>query len=53
MEREANEDQGRRDADRSRVDNVGVEDLGGDDEEFASVEDTGRGPSENPAVDDV
>jgi hypothetical protein len=30
-----------------------VEQLGADDEEFASVEDTGPEPSENPTVDDV
>jgi hypothetical protein len=53
MEREAAEEQGRRDSDRSRVGNVGADDLGGDDEEFSSVEDTGPEPSENPAVDDV
>lgn len=49
MEREAIEDQGRRDQDRSRVQNIGV----GDDEEFSSVEDVGTEPGENPAVDDV
>ena len=53
MEREASEEQGRRDSDRSRIANVGAEDLGADDQEFSSVEDTGREPSENPAVDDV
>lgn len=47
------EDQGRRDGDRSRVDNVGAEDLGADDQEFSSIEDVGAEPSENPAVDDV
>jgi hypothetical protein len=30
-----------------------IDDLGLDDEEFASVEDVGAEPSENPAVDDV
>jgi len=30
-----------------------VDELGIDDEEFASVEDVGPEPSENPAVDDV
>ncbi len=29
------------------------DDLGTDDAEFASVEDTGPEPDENPAVDDV
>jgi hypothetical protein len=53
MEREAIEDQGRRDQDRGRVNNVGVEDLGSDDQEFASVEDVGTAPGENPPVDDV
>ncbi len=54
MEREAIEDEGRRDQDRSRVENVGAGDeLGTDDAEFASVEDTGPAPGENPAVDDV
>jgi len=54
MERETIEDHGRRDQDRSRVDNaVGADELGTDDGEFASVEDTGPGPSENPPVDDV
>ena len=47
------EDQGRRDGDRGRVANVGAEELGADDQEFSSVEDTGMEPSENPAVDDV
>ncbi|HEX3549355.1 MAG TPA: hypothetical protein VHT53_03230 [Candidatus Elarobacter sp.] len=47
------EDQGRRDQDRDRVGNVGADELGTDDEEFASVEDTGHEPSENAAVDDV
>ena len=31
----------------------GIDNLGADDEEFASVEDTGPEPGENPAVDDV
>ena len=55
MEREAIEDQGRRDQDRSRVANAagGGDDLGTDDAEFASVEDTGPEPGENPTVDDV
>lgn len=51
MEREAIEDEGRHDQDRSRVGNVGVEET--DDREFSSVEDVGDAPSENPAVDDV
>jgi hypothetical protein len=48
MEREAIEEHGRRGGDRG-----GVENLGTDDVEFSSVEDTGAEPSENPAVDDV
>ena len=32
---------------------AGADELGLDDEEFASVEDTGPAPSENLAVDDV
>jgi hypothetical protein len=51
MEREAIEDQGRRDQDRSRVGNLGVEET--DDREFSSVEDVGDAPGENPTVDDV
>jgi hypothetical protein len=51
MENEAIEDQGRRDQDRSRVANTGVE--GTDDREFSSVEDVGDAPGENPTVDDV
>ena len=51
MEREAIEDEGRRDQDRSRVANIGVEET--DDREFSSVEDVGDSPGENPAVDDV
>ena len=51
MEREAIEEQCRRDSDRSRVTNTGVEET--DDREFSSVEDVGEAPSENPAVDDV
>lgn len=51
MERETIEDEGRRDQDRGRVGNVGVEET--DDREFSSVEDVGDAPSENPAVDDV
>jgi hypothetical protein len=47
MEREGLDDRGR------RRDDSGVEDLGQDDQEFSSVEDTGPEPSENPAVDDV
>jgi hypothetical protein len=46
MERDAMD--GRRDRGRD-----GIESLGADDEEFASVEDTGPEPSENPATDDV
>lgn len=53
MEREAIDDEGRRDQDRSRVRNSGIEDAGTDDQEFSSVEDVGMPPSENPAVDDV
>jgi hypothetical protein len=53
MEREAIDDEGRRDQDRSRVLNSGIEDAGTDDQEFSSVEDVGTPPSENPAVDDV
>ena len=53
MEREAIEDQGRHDQDRSRVGNAGGDELGTDDAEFASVEDTGPEPGENPTVDDV
>jgi hypothetical protein len=53
MEREAIEEQGRRDQDRGRVANAGVEDLGSDDQEFSSVEDVGTPPGENPTVDDV
>lgn len=30
-----------------------VDPLGSDEQEFASVEDVGATPSENPAVDDV
>lgn len=30
-----------------------VDSLGDDEQEFASVEDVGTPPSENPAVDDV
>ena len=51
MDNEAIEDQGRRDQDRSRVANIGVEET--DDREFSSVEDVGEAPAENPAVDDV
>jgi hypothetical protein len=46
MEREANEEHGRRE--RSET-----ESLSEDDEEFSSVEDVGPEPSESPAVDDV
>jgi hypothetical protein len=53
MEREAIDDEGRPDQDRSRVRNRGIEDAGTDDQEFSSVEDVGMPPSENPAVDDV
>ena len=42
------EEPGRRDRGGDRIDN-----LSADDEEFASVEDTGPEPSENPAIDDV
>jgi hypothetical protein len=52
MEREAMEESGRHDADRSRVRSADDE-LGADDEEFASLEDVGPEPAENPAVDDV
>ena len=39
---------------RRRRDGGGTaDDLGHDDEEFASVEDTGPEPTENPQVDDV
>ena len=48
MEREANEQHGRRE--RS-VDDAEI--LGEDDQEFASVEDVGPEPSESPAIDDV
>ncbi|MBV9441013.1 MAG: hypothetical protein JOZ24_13590 [Candidatus Eremiobacteraeota bacterium] len=51
MEREAIEDEGRRDGDRDRVQNVGVEET--DDREFSSLEDVGLPPAENPPVDDV
>ena len=45
MEREGN---------RARVEHaVGDDELAIDDQEFASVEDTGPEPGENPAVDDV
>jgi hypothetical protein len=47
MERESIQGQGRREQHGSE------EHLGGDDEEFSSVEDTGPEPSENPAIDDV
>ena len=47
------EEEGRRDQDRSRVENAGADDLGTDDQEFSSIEDVGALPSENPAVDDV
>ena len=51
MEREATEVHGR---DRDRVRSIeGGDELGTDDQEFASVEDVGAEPSENPAVDDV
>lgn len=53
MDRDAIEDEGRRDEDRRRVDNVGADEPGIDDEEFSSVEDVGTPPAENPAVDDV
>ena len=53
MEREAIDDEGRRDQDRSRVRNTSIEEPGTDDQEFSSVEDVGTPPSENPAVDDV
>jgi len=33
----------------SQIDQLG----GGDDQEFASIEDVGAAPSENPPVDDV
>ena len=38
---------------RRRRDGAEVDDLGLDDEEFASIEDTGPEPSENLPVDDV
>ena len=53
MEREANEDQGRRDGDRARIDNAGGDAIELDDREFASVDDTGPEPAENPQLDDV
>ena len=53
MDRDAIEEDGRRDQDRSRVENAGADDLGTDDQEFSSIEDVGALPSENPAVDDV
>jgi hypothetical protein len=49
MEREPAETPARRARESSAAD----DDLALDDEEFASVEDTGPEPSENPAVDDV
>jgi hypothetical protein len=48
METDGTETHGRRGAPDG-----GAEDLGTDDQEFASVEDTGAAPPENPAVDDV
>jgi hypothetical protein len=38
---------------RSREGGTNPDELGLDDEEFASIEDTGPEPSENVAVDDV
>jgi hypothetical protein len=46
MEREANEQHGRRGHDEPET-------LGDDDQEFSSVEDIGPEPSESPAIDDV
>jgi len=48
MEREANEEHGRRRHDRAESEVVGE-----DDQEFSSVEDVGPEPSESPAIDDV
>jgi hypothetical protein len=53
MERETMDDRGPRDGARGRGADTGAEQLGVDDQEFSSVEDTGTEPSENPAVDDV
>ena len=49
MDRDEIEEGGRRDQDRDRVANVGVD----DEEEFASLDDVGTPPAENPPVDDV
>jgi hypothetical protein len=48
MERQSIED-----PDASSSDNGDIDDLSVDDGEFASVEDVGEAPSENPTVDDV
>ena len=48
MEREANEEHGRRDDQRGDD-----EFLGEDEREFSSVEDVGDAPGESPPVDDV
>lgn len=48
MESEAIQDEARHDNDRDRVANVGVE-----EEEVSSIDDTGDAPAENPIVDDV
>ncbi len=48
MEREANEQHGRRDHRPAETEIVGE-----DDQEFSSVEDLGPEPSESPAIDDV
>ncbi|HEX3468382.1 MAG TPA: hypothetical protein VHT05_09920 [Candidatus Elarobacter sp.] len=48
MEREANDEHGRRDEQPGDD-----EHLGEDDQEFSSVEDVGTAPGESPSVDDV
>jgi hypothetical protein len=48
MERQSIESHG-----HGRSGSAPIDDLGLDDQEFASVEDVGAEPSENPAVDDV
>jgi hypothetical protein len=50
MERESSPTPPRR---RQAGADAGTDELGLDDEEFASIEDTGPEPSENAAVDDV